>query len=34
MALISIPEEVLDLRPALRQFIDREVRPLAELHRQ
>ena len=34
MALISIPEEVLDLRAALRQFIDREVRPIEERHRQ
>jgi len=34
MALIAIPEEVLDLRAALRQFIDREVRPLEEQHRQ
>ena len=34
MSLIAIPEEVLDLRSALRQFIDREIRPVEEQHRQ
>lgn len=34
MPLISIPDEILELRSALRQFIDREVRPLEESHLQ
>jgi alkylation response protein AidB-like acyl-CoA dehydrogenase len=34
MSLLNIPEELLDLRSSLRQFIDREVRPLEESHRQ
>jgi acyl-CoA dehydrogenase len=34
MPLISIPDEILELRSALRQFIDREVRPLEESHQQ
>ncbi len=33
MSLTAIPEEILDLRDAVRQFIDREVRPLEERHR-
>jgi alkylation response protein AidB-like acyl-CoA dehydrogenase len=33
MPLLSIPEEQIELRAALRQFIDREVRPLEESHR-
>src|SRR5438034_5872822 len=34
MPLLSIPEEHIELRSSLRQFIDREVRPLEESHRQ
>ena len=34
MALLDIPEEVLELRSSLRQFIDREVRPIEEANRQ
>jgi acyl-CoA dehydrogenase len=32
MPVIAIPEEILELRASLRQFIDREVRPLEEQH--
>jgi alkylation response protein AidB-like acyl-CoA dehydrogenase len=32
--LLDIPEEVLELRSSLRQFIDREVRPIEEANRQ
>ncbi|HJP65348.1 MAG TPA: acyl-CoA dehydrogenase family protein, partial [Actinomycetota bacterium] len=34
MSLLNIPEELLELRSTLRQFIDREVRPTEEEHRQ
>ena len=33
MPLQSIPDELVELRSSLRQFIDREVRPLEETHR-
>jgi alkylation response protein AidB-like acyl-CoA dehydrogenase len=33
VSVIAIPEEIVDLRDAVRQFIDREVRPLEEQHR-
>ena len=33
MILLDIPEELLDLRQTLREFIDREIRPLEEAHR-
>lgn len=33
VSIIQIPEELLDLRTALRQFIDRDVRPVEESHR-
>lgn len=33
MSLLQISEELLDLRAALRQFIEREVAPLEEAHR-
>jgi acyl-CoA dehydrogenase len=32
--VIQIPQEFLDLRDSLRQFIDREIRPIEESHRQ
>jgi acyl-CoA dehydrogenase len=32
--LLNIPEEILDLRSTLRDFIDREIRPREERHRQ
>jgi acyl-CoA dehydrogenase len=32
--VIQIPQEFLDLRDSLRQFIDREIRPVEESHRQ
>jgi acyl-CoA dehydrogenase len=32
--LLDIPQELLDLRQALRDFIDREIRPIEESHRQ
>jgi len=32
--LLDIPEELLELRQTLRDFIDREIRPLEEAHRQ
>jgi alkylation response protein AidB-like acyl-CoA dehydrogenase len=34
VALLNIPEEVLELRSTLRDFIDREIRPIEEAHRQ
>jgi alkylation response protein AidB-like acyl-CoA dehydrogenase len=34
MSLIAIPDELLELRSTLRQFIDREVRPVEESYRQ
>ena len=34
MSLLNIPEELVELRSTLRGFIDREVRPLEESHRQ
>ncbi|HEY1330816.1 MAG TPA: acyl-CoA dehydrogenase family protein [Actinomycetota bacterium] len=33
MAVLDIPEELADLRGSLRQFIDREIRPVEEAHR-
>ena len=34
MAVLNIPEELIELRTSLTQFIDREIRPLEESHRQ
>ncbi len=34
MSMLSIPEELVELRSSLRDFIDREVRPLEEGYRQ
>ena len=34
MPLLNIPEEVIELRSTLRDFIEREVRPIEESHRQ
>src|SRR3954471_1162339 len=34
MALLNIPEEILELRSTLRDFIEREVRPLEDSHRE
>ena len=34
MPVLNIPEELIELRSSLKQFIDREVRPVEELHRQ
>ncbi|HEY7280423.1 MAG TPA: acyl-CoA dehydrogenase family protein [Actinomycetota bacterium] len=34
MPLLNIPEEVIELRTTLRDFIEREVRPIEEAHRQ
>jgi acyl-CoA dehydrogenase len=34
VTLLNIPEELVDLRQTLRDFIDREIRPLEESHRQ
>jgi acyl-CoA dehydrogenase len=34
MPLIDIPDELLELRASLRQFIDREVRPIEDSYRQ
>ncbi|HEX8099926.1 MAG TPA: acyl-CoA dehydrogenase family protein [Actinomycetota bacterium] len=34
MAVINIPEELIELRTSLTQFIDREIRPMEEAHRQ
>src|SRR2546428_1927530 len=33
MPLLNIPEELIDLRSSLRQFLDREVRPIEDEHR-
>jgi alkylation response protein AidB-like acyl-CoA dehydrogenase len=32
--VLNIPDELLELRTSLRQFIDREIRPLEEAHRE
>jgi acyl-CoA dehydrogenase len=34
MPLLNIPDELLELRQSLRDFIEREVRPLEDTHRQ
>src|SRR5438067_8545840 len=34
MPVLNIPEELIELRSSLQQFIDREVRPVEEQHRQ
>ena len=34
MPVLNIPEELIELRSSLKQFIDREVRPVEEQHRQ
>src|SRR5205807_6811402 len=34
VALVNIPEEILELRSTLRDFIEREVRPVEEEHRE
>jgi alkylation response protein AidB-like acyl-CoA dehydrogenase len=34
MPLLNIPDELLELRSSLRQFIDREIRPMEDAHRQ
>jgi acyl-CoA dehydrogenase len=34
VALLDIPEELIELRSALSHFIDREVRPIEDAHRQ
>jgi alkylation response protein AidB-like acyl-CoA dehydrogenase len=34
MPLLNIPEELFELRSSLRQFIDREIRPIEDAHRQ
>jgi alkylation response protein AidB-like acyl-CoA dehydrogenase len=34
MPLLNIPEEIIELRNTLRDFIEREVRPVEESHRQ
>jgi acyl-CoA dehydrogenase len=34
VSVISIPQELIELRSSLRQFIDREVRPVEESYRQ
>lgn len=34
MSVVNIPEEIVELRSTLRDFIDREIRPLEERHRQ
>ncbi|HEX9376724.1 MAG TPA: acyl-CoA dehydrogenase family protein [Actinomycetota bacterium] len=34
MPLLNIPEEILELRSTLRDFVEREVRPLEDSHRQ
>ena len=34
MAFLNIPDEILDLRSTLRDFIDREIRPIEESHLQ
>ncbi len=32
MSLLNIPDEILELRDTLRDFIDREIRPVEEAH--
>src|SRR5437763_969806 len=34
VALVNIPDELLELRSTVRDFIDREVRPIEESHRE
>jgi alkylation response protein AidB-like acyl-CoA dehydrogenase len=34
MAVVNIPQEIVDLRSTLRDFIDREIRPLEKQHQQ
>ena len=34
MSVLNIPEELIELRSSLRQFVDREVTPVEEQHRQ
>jgi alkylation response protein AidB-like acyl-CoA dehydrogenase len=34
VALVNIPEELLELRNSVRDFIDREIRPIEEEHRE
>ena len=34
MPLLNIPEEVLELRSTLRDFVEREIRPIEDAHRQ
>jgi alkylation response protein AidB-like acyl-CoA dehydrogenase len=34
MPLLNIPDELVELRSSLRRFIDREVRPIEDAHRQ
>ncbi len=34
MPLLNIPDELIELRSSLRQFLDREVRPIEDEHRQ
>ena len=34
MALVNIPEELLELRSSVRDFLDREVRPVEEEYRE
>ena len=34
MPVRNVPEELVELRQSLRDFIDREVRPAEEAHRQ
>ncbi|HYU58447.1 MAG TPA: acyl-CoA dehydrogenase family protein, partial [Actinomycetota bacterium] len=34
MPLLNIPDELIELRSSLRRFIDREVRPVEDEHRQ
>ena len=34
MELLDIPDELVEMRQTLRDFIDREIRPLEEAHRQ
>src|SRR5438093_5588401 len=34
VALLNIPDELIELRSSLRQFLDREVRPIEDEHRQ
>lgn len=34
MSLLDIPDELLELRQSLRDFVDREIRPVEDAHRQ